>query len=127
VGNLIQRGSGLWSFTSEYLPLLFEKKWFVLQGNLFVDVAGIRPSGEALKSIFHPTNRYTYSGFGLRFIHKTIYKAIFRLDYVIGLGSMQSKGIVFGIGQFFKAYNKYSVLTKFDSFESIKESKISLL
>ena len=55
-GNLIQRGSALWVFNSEYRHRLIEKKWFVLQGNLFVDIAGIRPSAYPLNDIFKNKN-----------------------------------------------------------------------
>ena len=100
-GNLIQRGSSLWAFNSEYRHGLIEKKWFVLQGNLFVDFAGIRPSGNTINNIFKPKNTHAYSGIGLRFIHKYIYNAVLRIDYGFALGSSKVKGLVFGIGQYF--------------------------
>jgi hypothetical protein len=37
----------------------------------------------------------------LRFIHKKIFNAIFRIDYGFGLTQGSSRGIVFGIGQYF--------------------------
>ena len=100
-GNLIQRGSALWVFNSEYRHRLIEKKWFVLQGNLFVDIAGIRPSAYPLNDIFKNKNIHNYSGIGLRFIHKYIYNAVFRIDYGFALGGSKGKGLVFGIGQYF--------------------------
>ena len=100
-GNLIQRGSSIWTFNSEYRHGLIEKKWFVLQGNLFVDFAGIRPSGNTIKDIFKQKNTHAYSGIGLRFIHKYIYNAVVRIDYGFALGSSKVNGLVFGIGQYF--------------------------
>jgi len=38
-GNLIKRRSALWVINSEYRQSLFERKWFAMQANLFVDVA----------------------------------------------------------------------------------------
>ena len=100
-GNLVQRGSALWVINSEYRQSLFERKWFAMQANLFVDVAGIRPSGYALKDLFKNKNAYAYSGIGIRFIHKYIYNAVFRIDYGFSLGKVDQQGIVFGIGQYF--------------------------
>lgn len=72
-----------------------------MQANLFVDVAGIRPSGYALKDLFKNKNAHPYSGIGIRFIHKYIYNAVFRIDYGFSLGKVDQQGIVFGIGQYF--------------------------
>jgi outer membrane protein insertion porin family len=100
-GNLVQRGSALWVINNEYRQSLFERKWFAMQANLFVDVSGIRPSGYALKDLFKNENAYAYSGIGIRFIHKYIYNAVFRIDYGFSLGKVDQQGIVFGIGQYF--------------------------
>jgi hypothetical protein len=100
-GNLVQRGSALWVINSEYRQSLFERKWFAMQANLFVDVAGIRPSGYALKDLFKNKNAHAYNGIGIRFIHKYIYNAVFRIDYGFSLGKVDQQGIVFGIGQYF--------------------------
>ena len=100
-GNLIQRGSALWVINSEYRQSLFERKWFAMQANLFVDVAGIRPSGNALKDIFKNKNAHTYSGIGIRFIHKYIHNAVLRIDYGFAIGNSKQNGLVFGIGQYF--------------------------
>ena len=99
-GNLVQRGSALWVINSEYRQRLIEKKWFALQGNVFLDLAGIRPPGQALKDIFKTANTHAYSGIGIRFIHKYIYNAVFRIDYGFSLGKVDQQGIVFGIGQY---------------------------
>ena len=37
-----------------------------------------------------------YPGLGLRFIHKKIYNAIFRIDYGYGITKDATKGLVFG-------------------------------
>ena len=100
-GNLVQRGSALWVINSEYRQRLIEKKWFALQGNVFLDLAGIRPPGQALKDIFKTANTHAYSVIGIRFIHKYIYNAVFRIDYGFSLGKVDQQGIVFGIGQYF--------------------------
>ncbi len=100
-GNLIQRGSALWVINSEYRQSLFERKWFAMQANLFVDVAGIRPSGYALKDLFKNKNAHAYSGIGIRFIHKYIYNAVLRIDYGFALGNSKQNGLVFGVGQYF--------------------------
>ncbi len=100
-GNLIQRGSALWVFNNEYRYRLVEKKWFALQANFFIDVAGIRPSGDRLNDIFQKNNIYSHSGIGLRLIHKYIYNAVLRIDYGFSIGNTNRQGIVFGIGQYF--------------------------
>ena len=42
-----------------------------------------------------------YPGVGLRFMHKRIFNAIFRIDYGYGITKDASRGVVFGIGQYF--------------------------
>jgi hypothetical protein len=37
----------------------------------------------------------------LRFIHKKIFNAIFRIDYGFGISKNGTQGLVFGIGQYF--------------------------
>lgn len=100
-GNLVQRGNAYWSFNTEYRHTLFEKGWFTVQGNVFIDLAGIQPIATPLHRMFAQTNRYQYGGAGLRFIHKYIYKAIFRIDYGFSLNGTKKSGVTFGIGQFF--------------------------
>jgi hypothetical protein len=41
------------------------------------------------------------SGLDVRFIHKRIFNAVFRLDCGFGLGKNQASSLVFGIGQYF--------------------------
>jgi hypothetical protein len=101
VGNIIDRGTGTVVFNTEYRTTLFEKKWFVLQGNAFVDSATLRKPGDDFSDFSKSENIRVYPGVGLRFIHKTIFNAIFRIDYGFGITKNASNGIVFGIGQYF--------------------------
>ena len=101
VGNLVDRGTATIVLNTEIRQTLFEHKWFALQGNAFVDSGTIRSSGENLNSLFENKNIRIYPGLGLRLIHKNIFNAVFRIDYGFGITKNSSKGIVFGIGQYF--------------------------
>lgn len=101
VGNIIDRGTGTIVLNTEFRKTLFEKKWFVLQGNAFVDSGTWRNPGGNFDDFTNQKNIRVYSGLGIRLIHKTIFNAIFRLDYGVGLTKNASKGFVFGIGQYF--------------------------
>ena len=101
VGNLVQRGNAYWSLNTEYRHTLFEKGWFALQGNAFLDIAGIQPVNTSFNTLFAIKNQYQYSGLGLRLIHKYIYKAVLRIDYGINLDGFKNSSLVFGIDQFF--------------------------
>jgi len=101
VGILVDRGTGSVVLNSEYRYTLIEKNWFVLQGNAFIDAGTWRTPGGRLNDFFQNENIRIFSGVGLRFIHKKIYNAIFRIDYGYGITKNESKGIVFGIGQYF--------------------------
>ena len=94
-GNLVQRGNTYWAINTEYRHSLFEKGWFALQGNVFVDMAGIRPVDSKLSQLFKSENNYQYGGIGLRIIHKYIYKAVLRIDYGINLDGF--KKFIFGL------------------------------
>jgi hypothetical protein len=72
-----------------------------LQGNAFVDAGTWRNPGGSLSDFTDSKNIKVYSGVGLRFINKKIFNAIFRIDYGFGLTQGSSKGLVFGIGQYF--------------------------
>lgn len=72
-----------------------------MQGNAFVDSGTWRTPGGDFGDFVDSENIKIYPGIGLRLIHKKIYNAIFRIDYGVGLGENSSKGIVFGIGQYF--------------------------
>lgn len=101
VGILVDRGTGSVVLNSEYRHTLIEKDWFVLQGNAFIDAGTWRTPGGRLDDFFQSQNIRVFTGLGLRFIHKKIYNAIFRIDYGYGITKNESKGIVFGIGQYF--------------------------
>ncbi|MDD7886916.1 outer membrane protein assembly factor [Flavivirga sp. 57AJ16] len=101
VGNTIDRGTGVIVLNTEYRHTLYEKNWFVLQGNAFVDSGTWRNPGGDFGDFSKADNVKVYPGLGLRFIHKKIYNAIFRIDYGYGITKNATKGFVFGIGQYF--------------------------
>ena len=101
VGILVDRGTGSIVWNTEYRHTLYEKKWFILQGNVFTDFGTWRNPGGELSDFVDNDNIRIYSGVGLRFINKKIFNAVFRIDYGYGLTQNASKGFVFGIGQYF--------------------------
>ncbi|WP_405292106.1 POTRA domain-containing protein [Algibacter sp. Ld11] len=101
VGNTIDRGTGVIVVNTEYRHTLFEKKWFVLQGNAFIDAGSWRNPGGELSDFSKSKNMKLYPGIGLRFFHKKIYNAVFRIDYGYGVSKDATQGLVFGIGQYF--------------------------
>jgi len=100
-GNVVARGSATATINTEYRHTIYERGWFVLQSNSFIDVNIQRQVGENFTSAFESDNIRIAPGLGVRFIHKRIFNAVFRLDYGIGIGSNSSNGLVFGIGQYF--------------------------
>jgi len=101
VGNTIDRGTAAIVLNTEYRYTLYEKSWFVLQGNSFIDSGTWRNPGGDFCDFSNPDNIKVYTGLGLRFIHKKVFNAIFRIDYGIGLTKNATRGLVFGIGQYF--------------------------
>lgn len=101
VGNTIDRGTGMVVFNTEYRHTLIDKKWFVLQGNAFIDGGSWRNPGGDFMDFLDNDNLRIYPGLGLRFMHKRIFNAIFRIDYGYGITKNGANGIVFGIGQYF--------------------------
>ncbi len=101
VGNIIDRGTGAIVFNTEYRHTLVDKNWFVLQGNVFIDGGSWRNPGGRLGDFADSQNIRIYPGVGIRLIHKKIFNAIFRIDYGYGITKDASKGLVFGIGQYF--------------------------
>lgn len=101
VGNIVDRGTGTIVFNTEYRMTLYEKKWFVLQGNAFLDSGSWRKPGGYFGDFVDIDNIKVYPGIGLRFIHKTIFNATIRIDYGFGITPNSTNGIVFGIGQYF--------------------------
>ncbi len=101
VGNTIDRGTGTVVFNTEYRHTLVDKDWFVLQANAFVDGGTWRNPGGTFGDFIESDNVRIYPGVGVRFIHKKIFNAIFRIDYGYGITKDASRGVVFGIGQYF--------------------------
>ena len=101
VGNVIDRGTGAIVLNTEYRHSLLEKEWFVLQTNVFLDGGSWRNPGGDFGDFAESQNLRIYPGFGVRLIHKRIFNAIFRMDYGHGITKNASRGVVFGIGQYF--------------------------
>lgn len=101
-GNTIDRGTAVFALNTEYRHTLYEKNWFVLQGNSFVDVSAVRRPGLDFDQLLDEEKLRIYPGVGIRFIHKRIFNAVIRLDYGVNvLGKGDAGGLVFGIGQYF--------------------------
>jgi outer membrane protein assembly factor BamA len=101
VGNVIDRGTAAIVLNTEYRYTLYEKGWFSLQGNAFIDAGSWRNPGGDLGDFGDAQNIRVYPGVGVRFIHKKIFNAIFRIDYGYGVTKDATQGLVFGIGQYF--------------------------
>jgi len=100
-GNTIDRGTASIVLNTEYRHTFYEKGWFVVQGNAFIDTGTWRDPGGDLVGLVDGSTLKFYPGVGIRFIHKRIFNAVFRLDYGYGIGEDATNGIVFGIGQYF--------------------------
>lgn len=101
VGNIIDRGTGVVVLNTEYRYTLVDKEWFVLQSNVFIDAGSWRNPGGDLGDFGDDQNLRIYPGLGLRFIHKNIFNATFRVDYGYGITPNATSGFVFGFGQYF--------------------------
>ena len=101
VGNVVDRGTAAIVLNTEYRHTLYEKNWFVIQSNTFIDAGSWRNPGGEFSQLFNGTSTRFYPGLGIRFIHKRIFNAVFRLDYGFGIGENATNGLVFGIGQYF--------------------------
>ncbi|MEM7187875.1 MAG: POTRA domain-containing protein [Bacteroidota bacterium] len=101
VGNTIDRGTAAIVLNTEYRYTLYEKNWFVLQGNVFVDGGSWRNPGGDFGDFADSQNLRVYPGVGVRFIHKRIFNTVFRIDYGYGITEDSTNGFVFGIGQYF--------------------------
>ena len=101
VGNVVDRGTASIVLNTEFRQTLYEKGWFALQGNAFIDAGTWREPGGEFSDLIDGTNASLFSGLGIRFIHKRIFNAVFRIDYGFSLGDKANSGIVFGIGQYF--------------------------
>ena len=100
VGIIVDRGTASIVYNTEYRHALYDKKWFALQANAFIDAGTWRQPGGEINDFWEDRNIQLFSGVGLRFINKKIYNAIFRIDYGFSLRN-NTKGLVFGIGQYF--------------------------
>ena len=101
VGNIIDRGTGVVVLNTEYRHILHKKGNITIQGNAFIDAGSWRNPGGDFGDFSDSQNVRVYPGLGLRFIHKKIYNAIFRVDYGYGITKNGTQGFVFGIGQYF--------------------------
>jgi len=101
VGNTVDRGTASVVLNTEYRHTLYEKGWFVIQGNAFVDTGVWRTPGNEFNQLLEGSSSRLFPGLGVRFIHKRIFNAVIRLDYGFGIGNDTTNGLVFGIGQFF--------------------------
>ena len=104
VGILVDRGTAVFVWNTEYRHTVLDKKWLAIQTNFFTDLGSWRNPGGEINDFFKSENVRIYSGLGLRFISKKIYNATFRIDYGFSVSNNpgQSKGgLVFGIGQYF--------------------------
>ena len=101
VGNVIDRGTASIVLNTEYRHTVFDKGWFALQTNAFIDAGTWQDPGGELEDLVQGNNTSLFTGLGLRFIHKRIFNAVFRIDYGISFGDKANNGVVFGIGQYF--------------------------
>ena len=101
VGNTIDRGTAAIVLNTEYRYAVVDGDWFSLQANIFVDGGSWRNPGGDFGDFADDQNLRIYPGIGVRFIHKRIFNAIFRIDYGHGITNSASRGVVFGIGQYF--------------------------
>jgi len=101
VGILVDRGTGSIVYNTEYRYTIIEKGAFVIQSNVFIDAGTWRKPGGTLSDFTKKENMKLFSGIGLRIINKKVFNAIFRIDYGYELTDGKSKGLVFGIGQYF--------------------------
>lgn len=101
VGNKVDRGTASIVINTEYRHTLYEKDWFVIQSNTFIDAGTWRTPGNEFSQLVDGDALRFFPGVGVRFIHKRIFNAVIRLDYGFGIGNNSTNGLVFGIGQFF--------------------------
>lgn len=101
VGNTIDRGTASVVLNTEYRHTILEKGWFAMQANVFADAGTWQDPGGDFGDLVSGKSASLFSGLGVRFIHKRIFNAVFRIDYGISLGKKSNNGLVFGIGQYF--------------------------
>ena len=101
IGNKINRGTAELAVNIEYRHILFENKLCYIQSVGFIDGGSWRPPGAKLNSMIKQDNIEVLTGLGLRFHFRLLYNSIFRIDYGISVKDKNTKGIVFGLGQYF--------------------------
>ncbi len=101
VGNRVDRGTGAIILNAEYRQTFIDKEKIAIQGVLFSDSGSWRNPGGDFSDFSNNENFVLFAGGGLRFIHKKIYNAIFRVDYGFNLQEETIHGFVLGIGQYF--------------------------
>jgi outer membrane protein assembly factor BamA len=101
VGNVVDRGTASVVLNTEYRYTFFEKGWFAVQANAFLDAGTWQDPGGEFSDLVTGENASLFTGLGLRFIHKRIFNAVFRIDYGVSIGDKANNSIVFGIGQYF--------------------------
>jgi len=101
VGNTIDRGTGVVVINTEYRYTFVDKEKFTVQGNAFIDAGSWRNPGGDFDDFGDDQNVRIYPGLGLRFTHKKIFNATFRIDYGYGITPNATSGFVFGVGQYF--------------------------
>ena len=101
VGNRVDRGTGAIILNAEYRHAFVDRKKYAVQGVLFSDSGSWRNPGGNFSDFTEKNNLVLFAGGGLRFIHKRIYNAIFRVDYGVNLQQTEISGFVLGIGQYF--------------------------
>lgn len=101
VGNTIDRGTGVILVNTEYRYTLYDTDNITFQSNGFIDAGTWRNPGGDFSDFGDDQNLRIYPGVGLRFIHKKIFNATFRVDYGVGITPDATNGIVFGVGQYF--------------------------
>ena len=72
VGILVDRGTGVIVYNTEYRYTLYDKKWLTIQSNIFVDAGTWRVPGGQLNDFTKKENTELFSGVGLRFLNKKI-------------------------------------------------------
>ncbi len=101
IGNKVDRGTGTVFLNLEYRHTLYEIPLGGIQGILFTDSGSWRKPGGGVNDFIDSDIIRSYSGIGLRFIHKKFYNAILRIDYGFNMFDVSDNGIVIGLGQYF--------------------------
>ena len=100
-GNRIARSTGIVTLNIEGRYSIWETDTLAVQGVGFVDTGFWRTAGRAWITEDAQQNVLIFGGGGLRFIHKRIYNAVFRIDFGVNLKDVRHHGLVLGLGQYF--------------------------